>query len=197
MLKDDAIKQFWAGMFFLIGIVLVAGVIFFIGFNKGFSQPKISMAVIFDKVGGLTEGAPVRLSGVTVGLVDMISFLPEEIMGRGIQVKLSVYKKFEEQVRRSTRVSLQTEGVLGSKYIEIGRRSDQPALDIDLPVLGEPMLDVYDIAEVLRDTANGFSQTTQDISAIMAEFKYMSRKSKRILDRFEQRLIDGTLIRIF
>jgi phospholipid/cholesterol/gamma-HCH transport system substrate-binding protein len=197
MLKDDAIKQFWAGMFFLVGIVLVAGVIFFIGFNKGFSQPKISMTVVFDKVGGLTEGAPVRLSGVTVGLVDTISFLPEELMGRGIAVKLNIYKKFEKQVRSSTRISLQTEGVLGSKYIEIGRRSDQPGLNIDLPVPGEPMLDVYDIAEVLRDTANGFSQTTQDISTVMAELKYMSRKSKRILDRFEQRLIDGTLIKIF
>ncbi len=197
MLKDDVIKQFWAGMFFLVGVVLVSGVIFFIGFNKGFSQPRITMAVFFDKVGGLTEGAPVRLSGVTVGLVDSISFLPEEVMGRGIEVKLSVYKKFEEQVRRSTRVSVQTEGVLGSKYIEIGRRPDQKALDIDGAVLGDPMLDVYDIAEVLRDTAQGFNQTTQDISAIMAELKYMSRKSKRILDRFEQRLIDGTLIKIF
>jgi len=197
MLKDDVIKQFWAGMFFLVGVVLVSGVIFFIGFNKGFAQPRITMVILFDKVGGLAEGAPVRLSGVTVGLVDSISFLPEEIMGRGIEVKLGVYKKFEEQVRRSTRVSVQTEGVLGSKYIEIGRRPDQKALDIDRPVLGDPMLDVYDIAEVLRDTAQGFNQTTQDISAIMAELKYMSRKSKRILDRFEQRLIDGTLIKIF
>ena len=197
MLKDDVIKQFWAGMFFLVGLAVVAGVIFFIGFNKGFSQPKTTMVVLFDKVGGLTEGSPVRLSGVTVGLVDSIGFLKEEVAGRGIEVKLSVYKKFEEQVRRSTRVSVQTEGVLGSKYIEIGRRPDQKTLDIDHPVMGEPMLDVYDIAEVLRDTAQGFNQTTQDISTIMAELKHMSRKSKRILDRVEQRLIDGTLIKIF
>jgi phospholipid/cholesterol/gamma-HCH transport system substrate-binding protein len=197
MLKDDVIKQFWAGMFFIVGIAVVAGVIFFIGFNKGFSQPRITMVVLFDKVGGLTEGSPVRLSGVTVGVVDSIGFLKEEVAGRGIEVKLSVYKKFEEQVRRSTRVSVQTEGVLGSKYIEIGRRPDQKALDIDQPVPGEPMLDVYDIAEVLRDTAQGFNQTSQDISTIMAELKHMSRKSKRILDRVEQRLIDGTLIKIF
>ena len=197
MLKDDVIKQFWAGMFFLVGVVIVAGVIFFIGFNKGFSQPKTTMVVLFDKVGGLDEGAPVRLSGVTVGLVDSIGFLKEEVTGRGIEVELSVYKKFEDQVRLSTRVSVQTEGVLGSKYIEIGRRSDQKTLDIDRPVLGEPMLDVYDIAEVLRDTAQGFNQTTQDISTIMAELKHMSRKSKRILDRVEQRLIDGTLIKVF
>lgn len=197
MLKDDVIKQFWAGIFFVLGLVLVAGVIFFIGFNKGFSQPKITMTVLFDKVGGLTEGAPVRLSGVTVGLVDSIGFLKEEVAGRGIEVRMSIYKKFEEQVRRSTRVSVQTEGVLGSKYIEIGRRPEQKALEIGRPVLGEPMLDVYDIAEVLRDTAKGFNQTTQDISTIMSELKYMSRKTKRILDRVEQRLIDGTLIKIF
>ncbi|MBF0331003.1 MAG: MCE family protein [Candidatus Omnitrophica bacterium] len=197
MVKDDVMKQFWAGIFFLAGLALVAGVVFFIGFNKGFSEPKTVMTVLFDKVGGLTEGAPVRLSGVTVGLVDEISFLNEEVRGRGIQVRLSVYKKFEEQVRRSTRVSVQTEGVLGSKYIEIGRYAADPAIDIERPVLGEPMLDVYDIAEVLRDTAKGFSQTSQDVSAIMSELKHISRKTKRILDRVEQRVIDGTLIKVF
>ncbi len=197
MSKEDASKQFWAGIFFLVGVVLVAGVIFFIGYNKGFSQPKIAVTVLFDKVGGLMEGAPVRLSGVTVGLVDGIGFLPVEEAGRGIEVKLSVYRKFEGQVRRSTRVSVQTEGVLGAKYVEIGRHEGQKTLDIDAPVPGDPMLDVYDIAEVLRDTAKGFNRTTEDISAIMAELKHMSRKSKRILDRLEQRLIDGTLIKVF
>lgn len=197
MSQEDASKQFWAGIFFLVGVVLVAGVIFFIGYNKGFSQPKIAVTVLFDKVGGLMEGAPVRLSGVTVGLVDGIGFLPVEEAGRGIEVKLSVYRKFEGQVRRSTRVSVQTEGVLGAKYVEIGRHEGQKTLDIDAPVPGDPMLDVYDIAEVLRDTAKGFNRTTEDISAIMAELKHMSRKSKRILDRVEQRLIDGTLIKVF
>jgi len=197
MLKDDAIKQFWAGLFFLIGAALVAGVILFIGFNKGFSQPKIKITVLFDKVGGLTEGAPVRLAGVTVGVVDTIGFLDQEVMGRGVRVDLSVLKAFEGQVARATRVSVQTEGVLGSKYVEIGRRPDEKTLDLGAPVLGDPMLDVYDIAEVLRDTAKGFNQTTQDISTIMADLKHMSRKSKRIMDRFEQRLIDGTLIKVF
>ncbi|MFH0753248.1 MAG: MCE family protein [Candidatus Omnitrophota bacterium] len=197
MLKDDLMKQFWAGIFFLVGLLLVVAVIFFIGYNKGFSQPKMAMTVLFDKVGGLIEGAPVRLSGVTVGLVDQIDFLPEEVGGRGIRVRLSVYKKFEEQVRRSTRVSVQTEGVLGSKYIEIGRHLNEPVIDVDNPAMGEPMLDVYDIAEVLRDTAKGFHQTSQDISSIMMELKQISRKTKRILDRVEQRVIDGTLIKVF
>ena len=197
MLKDDLMKQFWAGIFFLMGVALVAGVIFFIGFNKGFTQPKTVVAVLFDRVGGLAEGAPVRLSGVTVGLVEGISFLDQEVLGRGIEVKLGVYKKFEDQVRRSTRVAVQTEGVLGSKYVEIGRRPFERELDIDQPVMGDAMLDVYDIAEVLRDTAKGFNQTTEDISSIMAELKHMSRKSKRILDRFEKRIIDGTLIKVF
>jgi hypothetical protein len=197
MLKDDVMKQFWAGIFFLLGTLLVAGVIFFIGFNKGFAQPKTVIEVLFDRVSGLAEGAPVRLSGVTVGLVESIGFLDEEILGRGIIVKLGVYKKFEGQVRLSTRVAIQTEGVLGSKYVEIGRRPFEKELDIDRPVMGDPMLDVYDIAEVLKDTAKGFNQTTEDISSIMVELKNISRKSKRILDRLEKRIIDGTLIKVF
>ncbi len=197
MLKDDAMKQFWAGMFFFLGMGLVAGVIVFIGINKGMAEPKFTLQVLFDKVGGLTEGAPVRLSGVTVGRVDRIAFISDDLDGRGIDVALDIYRKFEPQVRRSTRVSVQTEGVLGAKYVEISRRVNETVLDVAKPVPGEAMLDVYDIAEVLRDTAQGFNRTTRDISAIMAELKYMSRKTKRILDRVERRVIDGTLIKVF
>ncbi len=197
MPKDDVIKQVWAGIFFFLGVILVAGVVVFIGINKGLAEPKFTVRVLFDKVGGLTEGAPVRLSGVTVGRVERIGFIVDDIDGRGIEVVLDVYRKFEPQIRRSTRIAVQTEGVLGAKYIEITRRTHETPLDIAHPVAGEVMLDVYDIAEVLRDTALGFNRTTKDISAIMAELKYMSRKTKRILDRVEKRVIDGTLIKVF
>ncbi len=197
MAKDDTLKQFLAGIFLLLGIALTAAVIYYIGFSRGMTEPRFTMTVLFDKVGGLTEGAPVRLSGVTVGQVASIGFLDEEVMGRGLKVQLDIYKKFETQVAKSTKVSVLTEGVLGAKYVEIGRTEDGTTLDITHPVLGNPMLDVYDLAEVLQSTATSFNDTTHGINSMMSELKSISRKTKRLLDRIEQRAIDGNLFKVF
>ncbi len=197
MAKDDGIKQFWAGLFFLAGAALVAGVIFFIGYQRGFSEPRTTQEVLFDRIGGLTEGAPVRLSGVTVGIVEKIGFLDDEVMNRGITVRLSLYKKFDRQVRRCTQISIFTEGVLGAKYVELSRIPGDPPLDLSRPVMGEPMLDIYDLAAVLQDTASSFNETTRGINVMTHELGYISRKTKRLMDRIEQRVIDGDLFKVF
>lgn len=197
MARNDVAKQIWAGIFFIFGIAAICGAIFYIGFQRGFSQPQFKAVVLFDKVGGLSEGAPVRLSGVTVGAVQSIDFLDNEVMERGVKVTLAVLTRYEKQVRRSTKISVQTEGVLGAKYIEIGRNPGDPVVDITRPVIGEPMLDVYDLAEVLENTADSFNETTKGINNMMGELKYISRKTRRLLDRIEQRVIDGNLFKMF
>ncbi|MBF0595601.1 MAG: MCE family protein [Candidatus Omnitrophica bacterium] len=197
MAKDDGLKQFWAGIFFLLGVALTLGVVYFIGFQRGLTEPKTELVVLFDKVSGLTEGAPVRLSGVLVGTVDKIEFLDEEVMNRGLKLKLSIFQKFAKQVERCTQVSILTEGVLGAKYVEIGRVSGDPELDITKPIIGEPLLDVYDLAEVLQDTAASFNETTRGINSMVSDLGHISRKTKRLLDRIEQRVIDGNLFKVF
>jgi len=197
MAKNDGLRQFIAGIFLLLGIALTVGVIFFIGYERGFTEPRFHMAVLFDKVGGLNEGAPVKLSGVTVGNVSAIGFLDEEVQGRGVTVSLDIYQKFSNAVRRCTKVSVLTEGVLGAKYVEMGRVSGQSPLDIAHPILGEPLLDVYDLAEVLQSTATSFNDTTRGINEMMGELKAISRKTKRLLDRIEQRVIEGNLFKVF
>jgi phospholipid/cholesterol/gamma-HCH transport system substrate-binding protein len=197
MAKDDGLKQFLAGVFLLLGITLTVGVIFFIGYQRGFTEPRFQIVVLFEKIGGLNNGAPVKLSGVTVGMVTAIDFLDEEVMGRGVRVRLDIYKKFDKAVHRCTKVSVFTEGVLGAKYVEMGRSPDEAPLDLSHPVLGNPMLDVYDLAEVLESTAASFNDTTRGINVMMNELSSISRKTKRLLDRIEQRVIDGNLFKVF
>jgi len=197
MAKNDVVKHVWAGIFFIVGVIVVCGTIFFIGYQKGLSQPQFDVVVLFDKVGGLTEGAAVRLSGVTVGTVKSIDFLDEEVMERGIKLTLAVLQRYEKQVARSTKISVQTEGVLGAKYVEIGRNPGDPVIDVTHPVIGEPMLDVYDLAEIVDNTAASFNETTKGINSMMVELRYISRKTKRLLDRIEQRVIEGNLIKVF
>ncbi len=219
----EFIIKFFAGMFFLIGLGLVLMVIFTIGKNKGFTQPKFQVEVLFRDVGGMIEGAPVRLAGVNVGTVSDINFLEREFQGRRVRVKLNIFDKYRRQTEQKVRFAIKTEGILGEKMIEIYAGEGGKVVDLDQPVIGEDPLNVQDIAEVfanaaesftktsevfnkvdmqelsetLAETARSLSTTSKEVNVILTEMYYISVKSKRLLDRLEQRIIDGSLFRVF
>ena len=223
MEKKEFMVKFFAGMFFLVGMILIIMVIYTIGKNKGFTQPKFRVEVLFRDVGGLIEGAPVQLAGVNVGTVFDISFLEKEFQGRRVKVRLSIFEKYKRQLKQNVRFIIKTEGILGEKLVEIDVREGGQVADLSRPIIGEDPLNVQDIAEVFSDAAEAFTKTAEGfnrvdmqelsevlaetaqslsvtskgINAILTEMYYISVKSKRLLDRLEQRIIDGNLFKVF
>jgi len=223
MERKEFMIKFFAGTFFLIGLCLILMVIFTIGKNRGFTQPKFQVEVLFRNVGGLIEGAPVQLAGVNVGTVSDINFLEKEFQGRRVRVKLNIFDKYKRQMEQKVRFVIKTEGILGEKMIEINAGEGGRVVDLNQPIIGEDSLNVQDIAEVFANTAESFtktsevfnkvdmqelsevlsetarslSETSKGIDTILTEMHYISVKSKRLLDRLEQRVIDGNLFKVF
>src|SRR5438105_3282297 len=88
------LKKLAAGLFFIIGVGLIALSVFFIGLDRGLTQPKFHVLALFNQVGGLVEGSPIRISGVDVGIVGTIDFLSQPIEGRSLKVRLDIFKKY-------------------------------------------------------------------------------------------------------
>lgn len=197
MNNNQYIKQIFAGLFFLIGLGVMASVIYFIGFQKGLTEPKFEMQVLFKDVSGLNEGAPVRLSGVTVGTVGDIDFLEQEIFDHGLVVKLDLFKKYKDKLKKGTTVGIKTEGVLGEAYIDISADPRLKPINLSSPVIGQGPLDIYDMAKVLDETATSFKDTADGINQMMTELRYITSKTKRLFNRIEQRVIDGNLFKVF
>ena len=198
MNKGEYISKIIAGILFIVGgVFLVAAVIWIIGTEKGFIQPKFSVTVLFKRVDGLAIGAPIRLSGVNVGTIDKIDFLDENIEGRSVQVVMNVFKRYRKQLEKSTRFSIKTEGVLGGKLIEISSDDLGPYVDLNRPILGEDPIDVQDLVGVFTQTANNFNETSQMMKALMDEFHAVSYSSQRLMNRIEQKLIEGNLFKVF
>lgn len=221
--EKELFRKFLAGAFFIVGILVVVGVVFTIGRDKGFGQKRFPVRVLFRNVGGLVEGAPARLAGVTVGTVERIEFLPVDFEGRHVEVTLSVFEKFRGQLNTSVRFVIKTEGILGEKLVEIYRTAYGPRVDVAKPVLGEDPMDAQDLAVVFADAAESFTltarklgeidlkqmadlmnqssrallETSQNIDTLMGEFKALSHKSKRLIDRIEKKVIEGDLFRFF
>lgn len=221
--RQEISKQILAAGFFIAGIALVILFIFTIGSDKGFYRPKFQINVLFHNVGGLAEGAPTRLHGVNVGNVDSIEFLQEEIEGRKVQVTINVYNKFRPQLQKGTRFTIRTEGVLGEKLVEIYSLDGQAPVDLSKPIFGVDPINVNDMAEQFAGLADSFKKTADEfnkvdivgltdvmeessrallitsdgINDMMDDIKEVTRKSKRMFDRLEEKIIDGKLFTVF
>ncbi len=192
-------KNLYAGLFFIIGIILICVVVLSIGMEKGITQPKFKIQVLFQEVGGLMIGAPIRFSGVQVGTVGKIDFLKEEIQGRNVAVTLNLFLRYKEQIEQGYSFRIKTEGILGQKFIEISKdRTDQKRhIDFHGPIVGEDPLDVQDLAETFGNTAVSMQETARATDAAMLEIRDRFKAIKRILNRVEERLINGTLFKVF
>jgi len=204
MKTKDFVRNLLAGIFFILCLVLIAGVIFVIGVEKGFTEPKFIMTAYFHEVGGLAEGAPVRLSGVTVGTVASIDFLKKEIEGRGVIVSMNIFEKYRDQMYKSTEIGILTEGVLGEKIIDIKTTPGFERSDLREPIVGEDPLDVQNLAETFGEAAVALLETSKTIDLIIEEVKLISIEVKdisvevrRLLQRIEQRVIEGNLFKVF
>lgn len=195
--KKDFVKRLYAGIFFLIGVALILVVILAIGMEKGLTQPKFQATVVYREVGGLSVGAPVRLSGVTIGTVANIDFLNEPVKGRGVKVTLNIFRRYKQQFEKADQFAIKTEGILGEKLVDITVSDGVKKLDLNEPMIGDDPLDVQDLAETFGDTAVSLSETSQAIDDMIEELRNITATTKRLMNRIEEKLLDGSLFKIF
>jgi phospholipid/cholesterol/gamma-HCH transport system substrate-binding protein len=100
-------------------LVVLMTFVFFIGSEQKIFARKNEYNVRFDSVAGLAEGNPVRMSGVTLGVVKDIR-LPQDPKARDVFISLMVDRKYAERIRGDSRARLKKLGLLaGDNYIDI------------------------------------------------------------------------------
>lgn len=104
--------------FMLIGLLVLGVVVVLIGQKSGMFESKVRLHVLFPDVGGLVVGAPVRLAGLDVGMVEEIEFAAgaERTEAR---VTLSVRERYLSRIRADSRAVIDSKGLLGDKLVEI------------------------------------------------------------------------------
>lgn len=115
MKRTDELK---AGIFITLGLALFAATIFIMGSERQIFARLDDFFTTFRDVKGLSEGAPVRLGGITVGRVASIGFSqdPSDV---SIHVRFFVNSKFLERIHTDSEVTIETQGLLGDKFLNI------------------------------------------------------------------------------
>lgn len=117
-MAKKTIQEIKVGLFIFIAIALAFIVVFSIGSEKQLFDSQYTLYANFRDVGGLREGAPIRLAGVDVGTVSRVWFLDdleEKLVGAELKINTSV----KERIRSDSTASIQTMGLLGDKFIFI------------------------------------------------------------------------------
>jgi len=100
-------------------MVVLMTFLFFIGSEQKIFARKNEYNVQLENVSGLAEGNPVRMSGVTIGVIKDI-FLPHDPNLKNVRIQLMVDKKYADRIRGDSRARMKKLGLLtGDTFIEI------------------------------------------------------------------------------
>jgi phospholipid/cholesterol/gamma-HCH transport system substrate-binding protein len=111
----------------VLGATLVLIVaLFLIGQESRIFASKNRYTFTASSVAGLNEGAPVRLNGVTAGLVEKIT-LPEDVHKQLLTIRISIERQYEERIRQDSTARIRTLGLLGDKYVDVSSGSAKAA----------------------------------------------------------------------
>jgi phospholipid/cholesterol/gamma-HCH transport system substrate-binding protein len=109
--------QIRIGAFILAGLGVFLAIIYLLGAQARYFERKYNLIAEFTEVGGLIEGATVRLAGVQIGRVTGVS-LPAQPGGK-VSVTLTIAQRFADRIRRDSEGRIVTQGLLGDKLVEI------------------------------------------------------------------------------
>ncbi len=114
-------SQIKVGLVLTVAFAVLLIAVFFAGNIQNVFLKKAELKIQFRDVVGLRKGAPVWILGLEEGSVKDITLDPV----RGVIVTIAVNKNALELVRKDSRATILTMGLLGDKYIELSTGSPQ------------------------------------------------------------------------
>lgn len=161
-------RQAIVGAFVVGGVLLFAGGLFLIGDRRLLFAPQLELNTAFGKVSGLQVGTTVRVSGFDAGEVLDIQ-LPA-----GPSEKFVVRMRLREDLRPLVRIdsvcAVQTDGIVGSAFIQIGRGSDAARMvEPGDTLAGTDPVDFSDLIEEGRTTFRTVAREIVNLSGEIAQ----------------------------
>src|SRR5438132_20153 len=116
------------GFLVFVALAILIATIMSLGGEQKFWERKVQYEVHFARTNGLQVGAPVSLTGVTIGSVAEMRFPPDPTASY-IQVLVNVLGDATPRIHENSVATIRTFGLLGDRYVELSAGSpDSPPL---------------------------------------------------------------------
>ena len=119
MAKTKNDKSIRVGLLVSGSLAILMLFLFFIGSEQKIFARKNEYEVRLENVTGLSQGNPVRMSGVTIGTIRDIH-LPQDPKQKQVEILLMIDRAYAERIRGDSRARLKKLGLLtGDSYIDV------------------------------------------------------------------------------
>jgi phospholipid/cholesterol/gamma-HCH transport system substrate-binding protein len=152
------------GLFVLVGLVLFGGGLFLIGDRRLLFARHFEVNTTFGKVTGLQVGTRVRVAGLDAGEVLEIA-LPGR-PSEPFRVRMRLREDVQPLVRTDSVASVQTDGIVGNAFVQVGVGSDGAA--VVAPggtIAGSDPIEFADLIREGRDTFRVVSREVLDLKS--------------------------------
>lgn len=171
------INELRVGVFVAIGLLLAMVFIFAIGGEHKLFQREYTLYANFKTISGLRLGAMVQLSGMKVGYVDQIHF-PEDLERQEITVIMRVRKEFQDRIRADSVASVETQGLLGDKFIYISMGSGAQPVVPDKGILtSKETTSIFSLAEKAGEIMTNIASASKAIDDMLNNMKDSKKDS--------------------
>jgi len=152
------------GLFIFLGSALLVILIFLLGNKDQLFTSTFTVKTYFQNTGGLRNGASVRFGGIDVGAVKSVRIVND---GTGrIEVSMRIKDEIRPFLKKDSRASVETEGLVGNKVIVITMGSDntESIADGGIILSTEPL----SFADIIAET-QGIMAYTKDMTKNLSE----------------------------
>jgi phospholipid/cholesterol/gamma-HCH transport system substrate-binding protein len=158
-------RAFWVGIFIAGTLLILAGGVFLIGRTEFLFASTYRLKAEFSNVVGLVRGAEVRIGGVRQGTVGDI-VLPKR-PGDKVIVAVDLKSGTQNIVKKDSTAAIKSEGLLGSKYVEVSfGSSDAEKLKDGDTIASETPLDISDLIETSSEVLGSAKNAMQNVESI-------------------------------
>ena len=165
-------RRFRVGLVVLIALFATMIGIFMIGQRANLFRKKFPYETRFQSASGLIAGNVVSLNGVVVGNVLEVN-LSGDPADRTVRVVYDVVRRWAPMLRKGTRATIKTRGLLGDKFIELeGGRADEP----EIPIGGQ----------IPEAPGSGFEKLLQGSGDLLTDLSAIAKSLRNILGRTEK-----------
>ena len=162
----------------VLAITAVLGlVVFLLGGSTRLLEQRYRIHAQFEDISGLKPGAVVRLAGIDVGEVTRIRFDPD-LSARKVQVEMNLMEGYQDRIRKDSVAAIETEGVLGDKYICISMGTPaQPVLVQGDWIETEEPLEWLSYMDKAGDVLENSASISRKINFLLGEDQDSARAS--------------------
>ena len=155
------------GAFVIGGLLLFALGLFMIGERRELFSEKFVVYTEFAKVSGLQPGAPVKVAGMVAGEVKDIH-VPGSPASK-FRVEMDVREELHGLVRSDSLATIQTEGLVGGTFLNIGTGSEQSPQAPPKSTI--PSREPFEMADLIQQMSGTVGLISESVAKLRGDFE--------------------------